>query len=222
MSDHRITFSSVSLQCQRKTLMSAIDTRGVVSYPRPSWSTDPHSRGVSESTFRRLVDSRRHLPSSPLSSGHTSPDGSGEVSKLRARSRSLSPQSRHLVSLYGTGHMPLLTSHTAGESDYGSRKSSVEADAHNLDCAMTMDSTSRQFHLERLNGWTGRSGVGDWKDEREGLLMEILECQRRIQVHLYYHSLHSMCTVQSVTDCHSIIHIVPHMYVIRFTPSCFS
>lgn len=165
--------------------MSAIEARDAVSFPRPSWSTDVHSRGVSESPYRRLMDPRRILPSSPLSSGHSSPEGNREVSKFRTRSRSLSPQRRHLCSLYGIGHIPLHTSRTAVDSEmssYGSRKSSVEADGHNLDYTMTMDSTSRQLHMEKLNGWNGGFRTDDWKDEREGLLMEIQECQRRIQV----------------------------------------
>lgn len=59
----------------------------------------------------------------------------------------------------------------------GSRKSSVDTENY----MMTLDSLQRRGHAG-LNGWNGGFVAGDWKGERNGLLMEILECQRRIQV----------------------------------------
>lgn len=184
------TCSFLSLQCQAELLqvtMSA-DT-SAATYPRTSWSADRSSRGrltPGNSPYRNIMDPRRLLPYSPLSSGQSSPDGnrgSREFSRFRTRSRSLSPQGRNLISPYGIGHIQLHMSHTMVDSEIssiascGSRKSSVDTENY----MMTLDSLQRRGHAG-LNGWNGGFVAGDWKDERDGLLMEILECQRRIQV----------------------------------------
>ena len=132
-----------------------------------------------------------YSPMSPMSSGQSSPEGvrGSREFRFRTRSRSLSPQGRNLFSPYGVGHIPLHMSHTAVDSEVssiascGSRKSSVEAEGsgQNPDYTLAIEGLGRRMY-RGANGQNGGMKTGDWRDERDGLVMEILECQRRIQV----------------------------------------
>ena len=149
------------------------------------------------SPYRKVVDVHRLLTSSPLSSGQSSPEGNRTSREINprggtpqtTRSRSLSPQGR--FSPYGIGSMPLHTSHTAVDSEIssiGSRKSSGEAEGGSgrisADFAMAMEELrGRAGTYLHVNGESkGCRVVGGWREEREGLLTEILACRRRIKV----------------------------------------
>ena len=132
------------------------------------------------SPYRRVMDPRRLMPYSPASSGHSSPE-CGSREGHRTRSRSLSPQGR--FSPYQVVHIPLHMRHTAVDSDISSlasesRKSLVDG-TNQSDYLMAMEALRRREEAEP-NGQNGRTG--DWRNERERLMKEILECQRRIQV----------------------------------------
>ena len=187
--------------------LNSMSTVDASSAPHSSWSaTYPSSikqLTPGGSPFRKLTDLRCLVPHSPLSSGQSSPEGNRRSREFisprgppRTRSRSLSPQQgQSSFSPYGIGHIPLHMSHTAVDSEissiasFESRKSSVEAEGHgsgqNMDYVVTMENVRWRtvVHPQQLNGQNGGYVVGgDWKEEREGLLMEIFECQRRIQV----------------------------------------
>ena len=166
------------------------DAGGVV-YPRSSWSVEPSSRGgltPSGSPYRRIVDPRRLIPSSPLSSGQSSPEGGRGLREFsrggQNRSRSLSPQDRSVFLPHDISHIPLHMTHTAVDSSdissCGSRKS-PHANSHSLE--MMADDVRGRWVNSGMNGQNGALVTGEWRDEREALLMEILECQRRIQVY---------------------------------------
>ena len=67
-----------------------------------------------------------------------------------------------------------------------SRKSSVEGDGRNhFDCLAVMEGLRGQrvqVYPQYNGGNEGFLAGCNWREEREGLLIEILECKRRVQV----------------------------------------
>ena len=104
----------------------------------------------------------------------------------------MSPQGR--FSPFGIGSIPLHMSHTAVDSEVssiGSRKSSADTESGRIsaDFAMAMEELRGRagVYPRHVNGEStvGCGGTWKWREEREGLLTEILECRRRLQVRTY-------------------------------------
>ena len=73
-------------------------------------------------------------------------------------------------------------------SSIGSRKSSAETESGSIsaDFAMAMEELrGRGIYSHHVNG-DSTGGTWKWREEREGLLAEILECRRRLQVPTMY------------------------------------
>ena len=184
--------------------MSMNGSATVARSPWNSMDPSPNFRGpliLGVSPYRKVVaDHHRLLASSPLSSGQSSPEGNRRSREFNpqgaaprsTRSRSMSPQGR--FSPFGIGSIPLHMSHTAVDSEVSSirsRKSSADTESGRIsaDFAMAMEELRGRagVYPRHVNGEStvGCGGTWKWREEREGLLTEILECRRRLQVRTY-------------------------------------